>query len=237
MPWLGARYVPRFGKTATVAGVALGVVGTLAVGEFAHIEPVANDVAADASQVNEGISEIDQLAMEEGEHDRLIGWNPASVTEPEAVQHRGEFASQIYLFASANLTLTALPSDVMLTGDWDGDGDETTGVLRTVEFGPLSASEAVFLATDGEGGLEQPRIFFDMADGLSPLVGDWDGNGSDSLAIRRSAAHDPFAQDVVEFYDSEGKEMSQPLEVNRDGIIVVGDAEVATRLVRLRGGG
>ena len=291
--WRKGLYVPQMGKIATAAAVAVGVVGALAV--------TAVDTQPDPS-----VRPIDQLALVDGDHDRLIvldvpsqyeelaqmlvspdadvGFSTPSVdsdgvqisaqnhwlatelpsvralsdadgnleiepfasavhavrqadsntnVQPEGVPHRGIFAHQNYVFAEASLTVPGLPGDVMVTGDWDGDGEETPGVFRPVEFSPFSTLQGVFSATDGEGELEQPQIYIDAAEDVSPLVGDWDGDGLDSLAIRHHNT-EPFTPDLIEFFDADGNQVAELVEISSHGVVVVGGYDVAARFVRLR---
>ncbi len=156
--------------------------------------------------------------------------------EPETpgTSQRGIFASGVHFQSGLNLTPTMLPGDVMLTGDWNGDGEETDGFFRPVEVSAFAATPGVFFATDGFGHLEQPPIYIEEAAAVTPLVGDWDGDGVDALAIRRSYEHDVFAPDVVEFFDHDGANVMTPLEINPLSVVVVGDESLAVRLIELR---
>jgi len=71
------------------------------------------------------------------------------------------------------------PGDVVLSGDWDGDGVDTLGLHRGAQF-------LLTNRTDGQGP------FTTFSYGLStdtPVTGDWDGNGTDTPGIRRGNAY------------------------------------------------
>ena len=76
-----------------------------------------------------------------------------------------------------------MAGDVPLLGDWDGDGVDTPGMYRpTTGFVYLTN----LIPPDGGVGFGDPSLtfFFGMA-GDQVVVGDWDGDGADSLGIRR----------------------------------------------------
>ncbi|MEX2252141.1 MAG: PQQ-dependent sugar dehydrogenase [Acidimicrobiia bacterium] len=74
------------------------------------------------------------------------------------------------------------PGDLPLAGDFDGDGCDTLSIYRP--------SEARFyiinrLGTNG-GGLGAADLFFDFGNsGDIPVTGDWDGEGTDTVGLRR----------------------------------------------------
>lgn len=76
-----------------------------------------------------------------------------------------------------------LRGDIPLLGDWDGDGADTPGAYRpSTGFAYLSNT----LPRDGGVGVGDPALtfFFGMT-GDQVMVGDWDGDGVDTLGIRR----------------------------------------------------
>ncbi|MDO4899370.1 N-acetylmuramoyl-L-alanine amidase [Actinomyces sp.] len=87
---------------------------------------------------------------------------------------------QIYLndswSASANTVFTYTTAATMvLAGDWNGDGVDTTGVRNGSAYGFRNTNTSgASLRTFGYG-LATDEV----------LVGDWDGNGTDTLAVRR----------------------------------------------------
>ena len=77
-----------------------------------------------------------------------------------------------------------MPGDVPLLGDWDGDGIDTPGMFRP-------SNGFVYLTNtippDGGVGVADPGLaFFFGIPGDRVLVGDWDGDGLDTLAIQRN---------------------------------------------------
>ncbi|MDH3607247.1 MAG: DUF4038 domain-containing protein, partial [Acidimicrobiia bacterium] len=75
------------------------------------------------------------------------------------------------------------PGDVPLMGDWDGDGDDTPGMYRpSTGFAYLTNQ----LPADGSAVVADPGLsFFFGIPGDQVLSGDWDGDGIDTLGIRR----------------------------------------------------
>ena len=76
------------------------------------------------------------------------------------------------------------PGDVGLFGDWDGDGFDTPGMYRpTNGFAYLTND----LPPDGGVGFGDPALtFFFGGPGDQVFVGDWDGDGIDTLGISRN---------------------------------------------------
>jgi lysophospholipase L1-like esterase len=73
------------------------------------------------------------------------------------------------------------PGDVPLFGDWDGDGYDTPGMYRPSNgFAYLTNT----LPDNGGFGVAEFDFFFGIP-GDQVFVGDWDGDGADSLGISR----------------------------------------------------
>ena len=71
--------------------------------------------------------------------------------------------------------------DTPVAGDWDGDGKTTVGVYR--DQGANSNSRWM-LRNDNSSG--EPQLNFEWgAKNDLPVVGDWDGNGTDTVGIYR----------------------------------------------------
>jgi Beta-propeller repeat len=68
--------------------------------------------------------------------------------------------------------------DLPVTGDFNGDGVDTTGIFRIVN------ANAVFLVSDRTDGSVTAGAFFGQAGDL-PIVGDWDGDGKDTIGVFR----------------------------------------------------
>jgi hypothetical protein len=75
------------------------------------------------------------------------------------------------------------PRDVPLFGDWDGDGADTPGMFRPSNgFVYLTNT----LPPNGGVGVGDPDLtFFFGLGGDQVVVGDWDGDGRDTLGVRR----------------------------------------------------
>ena len=75
------------------------------------------------------------------------------------------------------------PGDQPLMGDWNGDGLDTPGMFR-----PATGFVYLTNALPPDGGVgvaDAGGSFFFGAAGDQVLVGDWDGNGTDTLGIHR----------------------------------------------------
>src|SRR5699024_8771238 len=71
--------------------------------------------------------------------------------------------------------------DVVLAGDWDGDGRDSFAVQRGATYhvnNSLRGGDADTVVTFGRAGDEV-------------YVGDWDGNGTDTLGVRRPLGEAP----------------------------------------------
>lgn len=101
------------------------------------------------------------------------------LVEPSGRWHVPSGAGADYSFFYGN------PGDVPLFGDWDGDGLDTPGMFRPSN-GFVSLTND--LPPNGGVGFGDPDLtfFYGMA-GDEVVVGDWDGDGKDSLGIRRGA--------------------------------------------------
>lgn len=97
--------------------------------------------------------------------------------------------------------------DIVLVGDWDGDGDDTLAVRRGKRY---------YLNNSLTGG--NADIVFDYGrEDDEVFVGDWDGDGDDTLAVRRGRT----------FYVSNtltGGTADKTFVYGREGdIVIVGD--------------
>ena len=74
------------------------------------------------------------------------------------------------------------PGDLPLAGDFDGDGCDSLSIFRPAEAGFYIINT---LGADG-GGLGPAELEYVFGDpGDTPFVGDWDGDGIDTVALRR----------------------------------------------------
>jgi len=71
--------------------------------------------------------------------------------------------------------------DIPLLGDWDGDGIDTPGVYRPSN-GSVHLTDQI--PPDGGAGLPELTFYFGTP-GDEVFVGDWDGNGTDTLGLSR----------------------------------------------------
>jgi beta-glucanase (GH16 family) len=70
-------------------------------------------------------------------------------------------------------------SDVVLVGDWDGDGVDTLGLRR---------GKTYYLRNSHSGGNADVTYAYGAA-GDAVLVGDWNGDGVDTLGVRRGSTY------------------------------------------------
>jgi hypothetical protein len=144
------------GGTATVPAFVFGDVRFVAVDQLGTI-PVVGDWDGDGDDTV-GVVQYD------GDLDGPIRWqlrndNSAGPPQLAFVYSRGR--------------------DVPVTGDWDGDGDDTVGVVR----GPNSW----LLRNSNTGGLANLSFAYGSGSLLElPVVGDWDGNGTYTPAVLRN---------------------------------------------------
>lgn len=110
-------------------------------------------------------------ASAEEEVDRLV------LVEPNGCWHVRVPGAPDYTFSYG------VPGDVPLLGDWDGDGYDTPGAYRPSNGFAYLTNQ---MPRDGGGAIGDPDLtFFFGNPGDQVVVGDWDGNGTDTLGIRR----------------------------------------------------
>jgi lysophospholipase L1-like esterase len=98
------------------------------------------------------------------------------LVEPNGKWHIRRPGNADYTFFYGN------PGDVPLFGDWDGDGSDTPGMYRPSNgFAYLTNT----LPVNGGVGSGEIEFFFGIP-GDQVFVGDWDGDGDDSLGISRN---------------------------------------------------
>lgn len=69
------------------------------------------------------------------------------------------------------------PGDIPLSGDWDGDGDETIGLYR-------QSDGFVYLKNSNSAGWADHSFYFGRS-GDVPIVGDFNGDGKDTVSVYR----------------------------------------------------
>ena len=93
-------------------------------------------------------------------------------------------------------------ADDELLGDWNGDGTPSEFVWETAGSSLMFMSPiAVAIPLDENGRPYGSQIRVEVSPGAEALVGDWNEDGFDSIAIRSALSDDT---DVVEFYDRFG---------------------------------
>jgi len=120
------------------------------------------------------------------------GAQPAPPSKP-AIFHNGNWYLRDTLTTGvATSTFRyGTPGDHPVMGDWDGDGDDTVGIVRTTQ---LPSGEFVFtwhLRNTNSAGpaTVAPFVFGDVRFvavdqlGALPVVGDWDGDGDDTPGV------------------------------------------------------
>ena len=83
------------------------------------------------------------------------------------------------------------PGDIPVMGDWDGDGDDTVGVVRFTQTPTGGFIYTWYLRNSNSGGSATvgPFVFGDVRFvavdqlGTIPVVGDWDGDGVDTIGV------------------------------------------------------
>lgn len=138
------------------------------------------------------------------------------------------FTGISFIRAGAEVITFGEPGDIPLAGDWDGDGVATPGVFRLDGDDTDELRSGHFIAADANGNYYGSRIIVENAQGVTPLVGDWTGDGIESLAIRRPHDDD---HDIVQFFDSFGDPSLPDVEVEANAIVLTGTEAVSNRLL------
>jgi hypothetical protein len=76
----------------------------------------------------------------------------------------------------------AEPGDVLVVGDWDGNGTFTPGIVRTNSVGQW---EWLLRNENSSGAADLDFVYGAHEAGDIPIVGDWDGNGTFTPGIVR----------------------------------------------------
>jgi Right handed beta helix region len=112
-------------------------------------------------------------------------WNCDGVDTPGLYRRSDGFAylSNRNTTGVADVTFVfGNPGDLPLAGDFDGDGCDTLSIYRPSEARFYVINQ---LGLDG-GGLGAADFFFDFGNpGDIPVIGDWEGDGTDSPGLRR----------------------------------------------------
>lgn len=87
---------------------------------------------------------------------------------------------------NADLTVTygSTEGDFPVAGDWNGDGTDTIGMVRPRDDGRLQW----LLRNANAGGPADVTVTYGLFPNDFPIVGDWDGDGSDTPGVVRVTA-------------------------------------------------
>ena len=129
------------------------------------------------------------------------------------------------------------PKDIPLIGDWDGDGDDTVSLYRPSE-GKVFITNMLGSDDQGLGKADIEFLFGDPGD--DPFGADFDGDGKDSIGVRRgdvfwwrnSLDAGPFDNDGLEFGDLDDEPMFG--DWDGDGVDTPGVYRPATSTIFLR---
>ncbi|MGH3452695.1 MAG: hypothetical protein ACRDQW_18735, partial [Haloechinothrix sp.] len=87
-----------------------------------------------------------------------------------------------FVFGDVRFVAVDQLGTIPLVGDWDGDGDDTIGVL-VYDF---EVDGPVQWQLRNSNTVGPPDIVINYGTGRDyPIVGDWDGNGSDTVGVFR----------------------------------------------------
>ncbi|MBX3065178.1 MAG: right-handed parallel beta-helix repeat-containing protein [Anaerolineae bacterium] len=93
-------------------------------------------------------------------------------------------------FSDINVSLVSLGMDpvtfrdVPVVGDWNGDGIDTVGFYRRGRVSD-NAGAGLFVLSDSNSSPQADHVFVLGNPSDTPLVGDWDGDGRDSVGVFR----------------------------------------------------
>lgn len=110
--------------------------------------------------------------------------------------------------------------DLSYSGDWDGDGRETPLVTYKAED---ESSDSVFVPVDDDGIPYGAQVRLADSTGATVLIGDWDGDGRDSVAVRLPGEE---GSDTIQFFDRFGLSDLSPVEIDSDSVALVVPREV-----------
>ena len=174
---------------ALVSGIALLMAGTPALGATAAVDEVG---LVDPDQGQWHLLEADGSTTSfyygnPGDNPFLGDWNGNGVDSPGLHRVSDGF---VYLRNSNTQGVADIsfffgdPGDVPLAGDFDGDGFDTVSLYRPSNRTFYIINE---LGTNG-GGLGAADFSFVYGNsGDTPIAGDWDGDGTDTIGVYRPA--------------------------------------------------
>jgi hypothetical protein len=122
------------------------------------------------------------------------------------------------------------PSDIPLAGDFDGDGCDTVSIYRPGE----SRVYVINRLGAGEAGLGAADYSYDLGrDGDTAVVGDFDGDGIDSVGVFRPATGEFFAG-AASYRFGRWNDLPVVADWNGDGTGTLGVYRPSSGEIRLR---
>jgi hypothetical protein len=106
------------------------------------------------------------------------------------------------------------PGDAPLSGDFNGDGCDTVSLYRPSET-RFFVINKLGSADQGLGAADSSFAFGDAGD--APIVGDWDGNGTDGVGVYRKATGDVHVRNSLS-----GGSTDMTLDAPGGGVAFVG---------------
>ncbi|MBX3065176.1 MAG: CSLREA domain-containing protein [Anaerolineae bacterium] len=197
------------GATIPVANPRLGTLGTY--DDILPILPLlarsrAIDRGSDTECLSSPIFSRDQrllLRPVDGNSDGIARCDigayeaAAGTTRPDTIGIYRPSTNMFYLrnsnstgFSDINVSLVSLGMDpnefrdVPVVGDWNGDGIDTVGFYRRGRVSD-NAGAGLFVLSDSNVTPQADHVFVLGNPSDTPLVGDWDGNGTDSVGVFR----------------------------------------------------
>ena len=203
--------------TTRTADMVSSVTANRFVGDsdvFARIEVpgswVENGEQATGSVLEVGFEQFEDYPFADG---NFLGPGPVPGPEPEPVGNTKLRYMDNEGKVVGEHTMNTDPGDVILMGDWNGDGKITPGVKKT-------GTNRYELSDELDGS--KPRTVIYGQAGDLPVVGDWDSDGKDTLGLRRSYSqwfltNSPEAKTTDIYHSYFGERSATPLVGNWDG--------------------
>jgi hypothetical protein len=140
----------------------------------------------------------------------------------------------------ADLTVTyGTAGDLPVVGDWDGDGSDTVGMVRPRDDGRLQW----LLRNSNTPGAAQISVTYGRFGPDFPIVGDWNGDGTDTVGVVRATSGGRLqwllsnsfaggAADVTVVYGLAASDLAVTGDWNDDNVDTVGVVRGARWLLR-----
>jgi hypothetical protein len=159
-----------------------GLVAATASAQAASSWLLNNGNAGNGTEVSLGFGELGDVPL-------AGDWNGDGTDTPGIFRQRTA-APPIWILSNSTTGGGPLisfawgsPGDIPVAGDWNGDGADTVGLFRQTATAP-----DWYLATaNAAGGGSDPAPFAWGSPGDVPVVGDWNGDGVDTVGLFRQA--------------------------------------------------